>query len=70
MLWRPWSVVREAGLAVDVEAAELLGHLRLRWLTQVRALVFGQYGEASAYVHHLLHACATEMARKRLDRRC
>ena len=37
---------------------------RLNSFTEVRALVLGQYGEASADVHHLIIACATEMARK------
>ena len=36
---------------------------RLRSFSQVRALVFGQYGEASADVHHLLAEAATRMAR-------
>ena len=30
----------------------------------MRALVFGNYGECSADVHHLLDACATAVARK------
>ena len=37
---------------------------RLNSFTQVRALVFGNYGECSADVHHLLDACATAVARK------
>ena len=36
---------------------------RLRSFSQVRALVFGQFGEASADVHHLLAEAATRMAR-------